>query len=67
MTTEYFKGFFMPPTGNWRLKNSLAHHKFLFLKLSHVEFCHIKVKSSGFTVRCSKLLISDEKIEAQYG
>lgn len=57
----------MPPTGNWRLKNSLAHHKFLFLKLSHVEFCHIKVKSSGVSVRCSKLLISDEKIEAQYG
>ena len=39
-------------------KKVSAHHKFLFLKLSHVKFCHIRVKSSSL-VLCSELLLTD--------
>lgn len=56
------KGFLMAPPGSKEVKEWHAHYVFLFLKLSHVEFHHIRVKSM---VMCSKLLIADEKINAQ--
>lgn len=57
----------MPPRGSGKLKNSGTHHKFLFLKLLHVQLCHIRVKSSSLRVICPKLLITDEKIKTQDG